>query len=105
RDGLRDEGWVLWHPIVHRLSPIAVRPTIEAAVTDRSQVIRRCLVAETVAFVDDGPKRAGPGLPCETDSVAQATGKDAAVAARKIKLIDRRTALFDLHAALGDIAE
>src|SRR4029077_15222966 len=44
-------------------------------------------------------------LPCEAHGIAQAAGKDTAVAARKIELVNTSPALLNFHARLGDVAE
>src|SRR5205823_11905642 len=102
---LRDHGRVLRHAVVHRLAPVAIGPAVEAAVAHRGQVIRRRLVAEAVALVDDGPEHACVGLPCKAYGVTQAAGEDAALSISKIELIDRSAAFLDLHAVLGDVAK
>src|SRR5437868_6206767 len=104
-NSLRDHGRILRHPVVHRLPPIAIGPAVEAAVANRGQIVRRRLVAEAVALVDDGPEYGGRWLPCEPHGVTQAAGEDTALAASQIELIDCGAALLDLHAVLGDVAE
>src|SRR6185437_12847481 len=97
-DRPRDRLLVLRHAVIHRLPPVAVGPAVEAAVADRGEIVRRRLVAETVALVDHRPERARVRLPCEAHRIAQAGRKDAALAARQIEFMNRRPALFDLHA-------
>jgi hypothetical protein len=80
-------------------------PQDAAAVANRRQIVGRCLVAEAVALVDDGPEHVAVRLPGHAHRVAQAAGKDPTFAAGQIELVDRSPSLFDLHAVVGDIGE
>ncbi len=105
RDGLCDHGRILRHPVVYRLPPVAIGPTVEAPVANRGQIVGRGLIAQAVALVDHGPEHAGRWLPCHAHRIAQASCKDAVAAIRQVKLIDGCPAFLDLHAIVGDIAE
>src|ERR1700735_4550173 len=104
-DRLGDHGRVLRYPIVHRLSPIAIRPAVESAVAHRGQIIRGRLVAETIALVDNGPEHSGGRLPRQTYSVTQTACENAIRTACQIQFVDRRAAFLDLHALIGDVGE
>src|ERR1700730_17772885 len=62
------------HARVHIVADVAVRPAIEAAIFHRSEVLRRKIVAEAVAFIDTGPELAGYGFERDSDRVTQAGG-------------------------------
>ena len=98
----RHLGRVLRHAVIDDAVPIGIGPTVEAAIDDRGQVIGRGFVAKAVAFVHNGPEHAirGPG---HADRVAQATGKDADLFGRGVKLIDAGAALFSGKPVVGNV--
>src|SRR5262249_20106011 len=55
--------------------PVGEWPAIEAAVFDVCEVIWNEIVAEEVALIDDGPKRAGFWLDVEAVGIAKAAGE------------------------------
>src|SRR6185437_5498983 len=91
------------HALVDDAVPVAIRPAVEAAFRDAGQVIRRRLVAESVALVDDGPQAAACRLEGEADRVAQAAGENLASPRGDVVAMDRRAALLGGEAVVGDI--
>src|SRR5690606_19775994 len=68
-DQLRLLGADAWIDV---LAPIAVRPTIEAAVANRGYVVRNELRTDLVALVDRRPQRVGFGVNRQRGGIANA---------------------------------
>ena len=86
------------------LAEVAVRPTVEAAVLDRGQVIGNEVAAEFVAFIGDGPQEPTLRRPSHAVGVAQAGRENAVVAGLWVDFPDRGAAFLGGHAVLADIA-
>src|SRR4029079_237735 len=79
---------------VHVLAVIAVRPAVESAFPDRSDVVRDEVAADFVAFVDCRPEGAAPRIDCKPGRIAQAGRDDASGPVAGIDLPDRRAAFL-----------
>jgi hypothetical protein len=84
------------------LTPIAVRPAVEATILHRCQIIRNQVAAELVALVDDRPELAAH--PRHSVGVAQAGRVEALLARVEVNLPDGGATLLLVDAVLGGIA-
>ncbi len=91
-------------PRVHMVAPVAVGPAIEGAVLDGGQIVRRQVVADLVALVDDRPEHAALGLEGHADGIAQAGREEPFPAGREIHPPDRGATFLLVDAVLADIA-
>ena len=86
------------------LTPIAVGPSVEAALLHGCQVVRNKVGADFVPFVHDRPELARPRLNGESRGVAK-TGRVRLVRSRlRIDLPDHGPVFLGVHPALGDVA-
>src|SRR6185369_3506370 len=76
------------------LSPIAVRPAIEAAIPDRCKIVRHEVGTDLVALIGDGEQLAGSRLDREVSRIAHARRIDALCAGHAVDLVDGRPALL-----------
>src|SRR6185295_4269415 len=93
-----------FHAIVHMLTVVAIRPTVEGAVAHRGKIVRYQVAAQFVALVHDCPQQLAHGLPRKTVWIAQPRRKNAVRTTASVHLPDRGSSLLHLHATLGDIA-
>src|SRR5271166_1077031 len=68
-------------PGVLMRADVVPRPAVEGALDDARREIRRQIIAQAVALVDDAPKRAARRLDGRARAVAQAGRKDALMSA------------------------
>src|SRR5262249_47478925 len=103
--GLRHQvGTLRLDSRIHVLAVIAVRPTVEGAVDDRSDVVGNEVVAQLVALIHGRPQLTALWIPVQSVRVAQARGEHARIAARGIDLENGGATLFILHAVLSRVA-
>jgi hypothetical protein len=69
-------------------------PAVKAALPDVSDEIGGKIVAEPVALVNRGPKRAGGRIDSDADGVAEAPGKNAQAGAVRIEFEDVGAVVF-----------
>src|SRR5436190_16960333 len=92
------------YTIVDVLSVIAVRPSIETAITHRSHVIRHKIAAKLVAFIHGSPQRTALRLPAEAVRITQAGGEIARFAGGRLDFEYRCAMLFFIDSVFGRVA-
>ena len=91
-------------PGVHVLSVIAERPSVEATVLHRGQVVGHEIAAEFVPLVHHRPQHAGFRLPGHSVGIAQARGKHPGLPGGRIDFQNGRAAILLVQSVLGRVA-
>ena len=73
---------------------VRIGPAVKRAVFDTGEIVRDEIVAEQVAFIDDGPESLGSGFPIHADGIAQPSGKYPHAAAVGIDFDNARAPLI-----------
>ena len=97
-------GLLRRHPVIDVIAPIAVRPTVEAALLDGGEVVGNKIAAELIPLVDDRPQSPAFGFPGEADRIPQAGREQARFACLDVELEDCRPARFLVESVLAHVA-